>query len=88
MACALSKTARSLGAEYKGHKVGTIGDIGTFSFFANKVITTGEGGMVTTGNVELYRMMHLLRITACQGKSGTGIKSRDSIIALPICRRP
>jgi perosamine synthetase len=53
--------AEALGAEYKGRKVGTIGDIGTFSFFANKVITTGEGGMVTTGNAELYRTMHLLR---------------------------
>lgn len=53
--------AEALGAEYKGRKVGTIGDIGTFSFFANKVITTGEGGMVTTGNTELYRRMQLLR---------------------------
>jgi perosamine synthetase len=53
--------AEALGAEYKGRKVGTIGDIGTFSFFANKVITTGEGGMVTTNNSELHRRMQLLR---------------------------
>lgn len=53
--------AEALGAEYKGRKVGTIGDIGTFSFFANKVITTGEGGMVTTNNPDLYRQMLLLR---------------------------
>ncbi|ACD97107.1 DegT/DnrJ/EryC1/StrS aminotransferase [Trichlorobacter lovleyi SZ] len=53
--------AEALGAEYKGRMVGSIGDIGVFSFFANKVITTGEGGMVTTGSAELYNKMRLLR---------------------------
>jgi perosamine synthetase len=53
--------AEALGAEYKGRKVGTIGDVGTFSFFANKVITTGEGGMVTTNSPDLHRKMQLLR---------------------------
>lgn len=53
--------AEALGAEYKGRKVGTIGDIGTFSFFANKVITTGEGGMVTTNSPDLHQKMQLLR---------------------------
>ncbi|WP_035056078.1 aminotransferase class I/II-fold pyridoxal phosphate-dependent enzyme [Desulfuromonas sp. TF] len=53
--------AEALGAEYKGRKVGTFGDIGTFSFFANKVITTGEGGMVVTRNPELHHRMMLLR---------------------------
>lgn len=38
--------AESLGAEYKGQKVGLFGDVSCFSFFANKIITTGEGGMV------------------------------------------
>jgi len=53
--------AEALGAEYKGRKVGAIGDVGTFSFFANKVITTGEGGMLTTSNPELYNTLRLLR---------------------------
>lgn len=53
--------AESLGSRYKGRKVGTIGDIGTFSFFANKVITTGEGGMVITNNPEIHHKMRLLR---------------------------
>jgi perosamine synthetase len=53
--------AEALGAVYKGRKVGAIGDIGTFSFFANKVITTGEGGMVTTNSPELHNSMRLLR---------------------------
>jgi perosamine synthetase len=40
--------AEAHGAEYKGLKVGSIGDIATFSFYGNKIITTGEGGMVVT----------------------------------------
>ena len=46
---------------YKGRKVGGIGDIGAFSFFANKVITTGEGGMVTTSSPDIHNNMRLLR---------------------------
>lgn len=38
------------GAEYKGRKCGSIGHIAAFSFYANKIITTGEGGMVLTSN--------------------------------------
>ena len=36
------------------HRAGVIGDVGTFSFFPTKVMTTGEGGMITTNNKELY----------------------------------
>ncbi len=42
--------AQAHGAEYNGSKVGSLGDIGCFSFYANKIITTGEGGMLTTNN--------------------------------------
>jgi perosamine synthetase len=42
--------AEAHGAEYKGKKTGGIGDIGCFSFYANKIITTGEGGMVVTND--------------------------------------
>ena len=45
--------AEAHGVEYKGKKVGSIGDIGAFSFFANKTITCGEGGMVVTNSSEL-----------------------------------
>lgn len=45
--------AEAHGAEYKGKKCGTIGDIGIFSFYANKIISTGEGGMVITNNDNL-----------------------------------
>jgi perosamine synthetase len=45
--------AEAHGAEYKGKKCGGIGHIGCFSFYANKIITTGEGGMVVTRDSEL-----------------------------------
>ncbi len=41
------------GAEYKGKKVGGIGDIGCFSFYGNKIITCGEGGMIVTNSKKL-----------------------------------
>lgn len=51
--------AEAFGSLYKGRHVGVFGDIGTFSFFGNKTITTGEGGMVVTGDDTLYdRMVH------------------------------
>ncbi|GEM_PF-136307 len=43
------------GAEYNGKKCGSIGDIACFSFYANKIITTGEGGMVITNDEELAK---------------------------------
>lgn len=42
--------AEAHGATYKDKKVGGLGDIGCFSFYANKIITTGEGGMITLNN--------------------------------------
>jgi perosamine synthetase len=51
--------AEAIGTQYKGKHVGTFGDIATFSFFGNKTITTGEGGMVVTNNQTLYeRILH------------------------------
>lgn len=44
--------AEAHGATYNGRKVGGIGDIGCFSFYANKILTTGEGGMITLNNPE------------------------------------
>lgn len=53
--------AEAHGALYRGRKVGSIGDMGCFSFFGNKVITTGEGGMITTDNPEFYQKARMLR---------------------------
>lgn len=48
-------------SEYKGHKLGTIGDCSAFSFFSNKNISTGEGGMFVTNNEEFAAKARLLR---------------------------
>ncbi len=57
----LEDAAEAHGARYKGQRVGSLGDAATFSFFGNKIITTGEGGMVTTGNTKLQDQMRLLK---------------------------
>ncbi|WP_076411040.1 DegT/DnrJ/EryC1/StrS aminotransferase family protein [Shewanella sp. UCD-KL12] len=48
-------------SEYKGRKLGSIGDVGCFSFFSNKNISTGEGGMLITDNDEIADRIKLLR---------------------------
>jgi len=57
----IADAAHSLGAEYKGRRVGTLADLTTFSFHPVKHITTGEGGMVTTGRKELAEAMTRFR---------------------------
>jgi perosamine synthetase len=53
--------AEAHGAEYAGEVVGGIGDVGCFSFYANKIITTGEGGMVVTDDDDIAERARLLR---------------------------
>jgi perosamine synthetase len=48
--CVIEDCAEALGARYKGKLVGSFGELACFSFYSNKVITTGEGGMVITGH--------------------------------------
>lgn len=51
--------AEAIGSKYKGQHVGTFGDVATFSFFGNKTITCGEGGMVVTNDATIYdRLVH------------------------------
>lgn len=53
--------AEAHGALFNNKRVGSFGDIGCFSFFGNKVITTGEGGMCVTNNKKLDEKMRILR---------------------------
>ena len=53
--------AEAHGAKYDGKYVGSFSEISSFSFFANKIITTGEGGMCLTDNPELADKMRVLR---------------------------
>lgn len=57
----LEDAAEAHGALYKGRQVGALGDAATFSFFGNKIITTGEGGMVTTNDENLQQSMRMMR---------------------------
>lgn len=57
----IEDAAHALGAEYKGHKIGSLSDMTTFSFHPVKHITTGEGGMITTNNEDLYRKLKMFR---------------------------
>lgn len=52
--------AQAHGAEYNSQRAGSLGDLGCFSFYATKNMTTGEGGMVTTDNEELERRLRLI----------------------------
>jgi len=50
----LEDSCQALGASYKGEKLGSIGDMGTFSLNVNKTISSGDGGLITTNKKELY----------------------------------
>lgn len=57
----IEDAAEAHGAIYKGKRVGSFGKASSFSFFGNKIITSGEGGMITTDDKELYDYMKILR---------------------------
>ena len=57
----IEDAAEAVGATYKGRMVGSLARCATFSFFGNKIITTGEGGMVTTDDDELAAKLRLYR---------------------------
>lgn len=70
--------AESHGAQYKGVKAGKYSDIASFSFFANKNITTGEGGMVVTDDNDLYEKARYFK-NLCFPLSGNRNYTHDQI---------
>ena len=66
----IEDAAEAHGAEYKDKKVGGLGDIGCFSFYANKIITCGEGGMIVTNNEEIDK--HALFLKDLSFERGKG----------------
>jgi perosamine synthetase len=72
----IEDAAEAHGAEYKGRKVGSFGDVGVFSFFGNKIVTTGEGGMLVTNDAGLAERARHLR---GQGVSATRTYWHDVI---------
>lgn len=65
----IEDAAQSIGVRYKGRHCGTMGDIGVISFFADKTLTTGEGGVVMTNNEEIFKKAQLIRN---QGRPNSG----------------
>ena len=65
----IEDAAQALGIKNKEAHCGTFGDVGTFSFYADKTITTAEGGMVVTSNPDVYDRMLYLRN---QGRKSSG----------------
>ena len=57
----IEDAAEMIGQKYKGKPCGSFGDISTFSFYANKHITTGEGGMIFTNSSKLHNKFRLLK---------------------------
>jgi len=57
----IEDAAEAHGAEVRGRRAGSLGDVSAFSFYANKIITTGEGGMVLTNDSEIDRRVRAKR---------------------------
>jgi perosamine synthetase len=57
----IEDAAEAHGAVYRGRRVGGLGDMGTFSFYGNKIVTTGEGGAITTDSDEVADRARFLR---------------------------
>jgi dTDP-4-amino-4,6-dideoxygalactose transaminase len=70
--------AHAPGAEYQGKKCGTIGDLGCFSFFSNKNIVTGEGGLVFTRNKHLAEKIRTMRSHGMKALSWDKYRGRIS----------
>lgn len=72
----IEDAAQAYGIRYNGHHAGTWGDVGVISFFADKTITTGEGGVVLTQDRDIYERLCLLRN---QGRLSSGTFKHDGL---------
>jgi perosamine synthetase len=72
----IEDAAQAYGVHYRGRHAGTWGDIGVISFFADKTVTTGEGGVVLTQDEVLYERLRLLRN---QGRLSSGTFVHDDL---------
>jgi len=57
----IEDACQSLGSTYNGNQTGSIGEMGCFSFYASKVLTSGEGGAIVTNNKELADRLRMIR---------------------------
>ncbi len=68
----IEDAACAVGTTYRGRPVGGFGDVGCFSFHPRKIVTTGEGGMVTTNDARLAESIACLRNHGASGHPGPG----------------
>jgi perosamine synthetase len=71
--------AEAFGSKLNGRNLGTFGQVGCFSFAPNKIITTGQGGLVVTNNKKIYKK---LKIFKDQGRVGPTTGGEDKYISL------
>lgn len=72
----IEDSAQSFGGKYKNKKLGTFGDVGGFSFYGNKIITTGEGGIAITNNKTIAKKIKKIKN---YGRSKKGIYEHESV---------
>tara|TARA_B100001175_G_scaffold317437_1_gene334356 strand:- start:6123 stop:7235 length:1113 start_codon:yes stop_codon:yes gene_type:complete len=72
----IEDSAQSFGGKYKNKKLGTFGDVGGFSFYGNKIITTGEGGVAITNNRLIAKKIKKIKN---YGRSIKGIYEHESV---------
>jgi len=58
---AIEDSCEAIGAEYKGRRIGTFGMAGTFAFYPNKQMTTGEGGIIVSNDLEVCKLAKSMR---------------------------
>jgi dTDP-4-amino-4,6-dideoxygalactose transaminase len=81
----LEDSAHAIGSELEGRKLGTWGAIGCYSFFSNKNMTTGEGGMLVTDDDSLAERLHIMRshgMTSLSWDRHRGHASGYDVVAL------
>jgi len=65
----IEDAAEAHGSTYKGKRVGSFGDISIFSFYTNKIVTSGEGGMILTNKKSIYdKILHLKNLSHSKGR--------------------
>lgn len=74
--------AHAIGAVYEGQRIGGHGNPTCFSFYPNKNITTGEGGMITTADAGLAERLRVLRLHGLSSDAWKRYESRDLIVSV------
>ena len=73
----IDDAAHAIPTEYKGQSIGSIGDLSAFSFYANKNLTTGEGGMITTNSDAFAKPLRTMRLHGIDKDAWTRQSQRD-----------